>query len=316
MTTESLTAELSADESRSFQMAVAEFAARWQAQPDKPDETPESTIAALWHSAAGTALSARRATTACLPSLDAAARERLHDRIARRARGEPLAYIVGRQNFMELELLASERALIPRAETEILGRAALALLRRVADERGSATAIDVCCGSGNLAIAIAWHERRARVWGSDLSDDAVAFARENMLHAAEGRDELRSRVEFRVGDLLSPFAAPNAPEMVDVIICNPPYISSGRIDALPGEIAHEPRMAFDGGPFGIRILQGLIEDAPRVLRTGGCLAFEVGLGQGRGMRKRLEHFGYQDIRELLDADGNTRVLLGTTVARS
>ena len=87
---------------------------------------------------------------------------------------------------------------------------------------------------------------------------------------------------------------------------------------MPAEIiGHEPRLAFDGGPLGIRILQRLVNDAPRFLRPGGCLAFEVGLGQGRGVRKRLEqHGGYEDIREALDAEGQVRALSARIAARN
>jgi release factor glutamine methyltransferase len=164
----------------------------------------------------------------------------------------------------------------------------------------------VCTGSGNLALAIAWHEARARVHGADLSADAVALARRNAEHLGLG-----GRVTFASGDLLAPFDTPEFRGRVDLLVCNPPYISSGKVDALPAEIGgHEPRLAFDGGPFGIRILHRLVNDAARLLRQGGTLAFEVGLGQGPGMRRRLEQGGrYTGVEEIADAQGSARVLL-------
>ena len=89
---------------------------------------------------------------------------------------------------------------------------------------------------------------------------------------------LAKRVSFRVGDLLAPFDTPGFPGSVDLLVCNPPYISSAKVDGMHAQVAdHEPRLAFDGGPFGIRILQRVINEAPRLLRAGGTLAFEVGV---------------------------------------
>jgi release factor glutamine methyltransferase len=122
---------------------------------------------------------------------------------------------------------------------------------------------------------------------------------------------LDQRVTFRAGDLLLPFDTPEFHSKVDLLVCNPPYISSGKVTEMPEEISqHEPSLAFDGGPLGIRILQRLITDAPRFLRGGGWLAFEVGLGQGRGVKRKLEqqpHFS--DITEIADPHGDTRALL-------
>ncbi len=274
--------------------------------PDQPAESAPSTLAALWHAAAGKPLSSRAAVAVPLPALDAAGEARLADLVERRLAGTPLAHLTARQHFMGLEMLASRDALIPREETELLGRAALAVLREVADGTGTARAIDLCTGSGNLALALAWHEPRARVWGADLSPEAVALACDNAGHLG-----LSDRVTFLAGDLLKPFDSESFASRVDVVVCNPPYISSAKVATMAGEIrTHEPRLAFDGGPFGIRILVRLIDEAPRVLRAGGTLAFEVGLGQGPGIRKRLEKSGaWADITEVTDAGGETRALV-------
>jgi release factor glutamine methyltransferase len=273
--------------------------------PDKPEETVAATLAALWHAAAGQPCSAQRALATALPPLEPNVARALRTMLQQRIDGTPLAHLTGRQQFMDMELLASTDALIPRKETELLGRVALERLLALVAERGAAKVIDVCTGSGNLALALAWHEPRARVWGADLSEEAVALARRNAAHVG-----LAERVVFAVGDLLAPFETPELLGSVDLVVCNPPYLSSGKVDVLPDEIiGHEPRLAFDGGPLGIRILQRLIKEAPRFLRPGGWLAFEVGLGQGRGIRGRLEqHGGYAELREALDAQGQVRAL--------
>jgi len=274
--------------------------------PDKPEESAATTLAALWHAAAGRPISARRAPHAVLPLLDAEGVDRLGTLLRRRIGGAPLAHLIGLQQFMGLELLATADAMIPREETELLGKAALERLHAIAKERGDTTVIDVCTGSGNLALALARHEPRARVWGADLSEAAVALARRNAAHL-----ELADRVAFRTGDLLAPFDTPEFLGRVDLLVCNPPYISSGKVDGMSDEIiGHEPRLAFDGGPFGIRILTRLINEAPRFLRLGGWLGFEVGLGQGRGIRGRLDkHGGYLDIHEVTDQGGEVRAIL-------
>jgi release factor glutamine methyltransferase len=251
-------------------------------------------------------LSSRAASHAALPDLDDAGFSKLERLVEQRLEGTPLAHLTGRQHFMGLEMLASADALIPREETELVGRAALAALQEVAERTGSARAIDLCTGSGNLALALAWHEPRARVWGADLSTQAVALARRNAEHLG-----LAQRVTMVAGDLLEPFDTPTFGETVDVISCNPPYISSAKVETLVEEVReHEPRLAFDGGPFGIRILARLIDGAPSLLKPGGVLAFEVGLGQGRGIRRRLERGNtWTDIAEIADATGETRALV-------
>jgi len=273
--------------------------------PDKPEETAEATLAALWHAACGDRLSASAAIGRPLPPLDEAARASLDALLARRLAGEPLAHLTGRQRFMGLELEAGSEALIPRRETEIVGRAALERLAALAREVPAPLVVDVCTGSGNLALALAHHEPRARVWGADLSESAVTLARRNA--ASLG---LEGRVQFRAGDLLAPFDDGAFVGRVDLLVCNPPYISTTKVGAMAPEIAgHEPRLAFDGGPLGIRILTRLAQEAPRYLRPGGWLAFEVGLGQGRGVRKRLEARGaWTDIAEYADASGEVRAL--------
>lgn len=279
---------------------------RLQTLPDKPEETAVSTLKVLWHLAAGRPLSIEAADEVPLPALDAATFAQLDDLTAQRLSGIPLAHLSGRQRFMGLEMLAGKDALIPRRETELLGRAALGLLGTMARDAATLRVVDVCTGSGNLALALAHHQPRAQVFAADLSDDAVSLARKNAVHLS-----LHTRVEFRAGDFLEPFNQPEFHGQVDLLLCNPPYISSQKVDAMAGEISgFEPRLAFDGGPLGVRILQRLIREAPAYIRPGGWLAFEVGLGQGPAVLKRLQAGGaFREQRSVTDAQGEIRVLL-------
>jgi release factor glutamine methyltransferase len=289
-----------------YQECETLLATSLQTLDDKPEETPASTLKALWHAAAGKPLSVQRAAESPLPTLDAHATTQLQMLLQQRIAGIPLAHLTGRQQFMGLELQVSGDALIPREETELLGHAALTHLKNIIREKNSATVIDVCTGSGNLALALAHHAPPTRVWAADLSETAVALAERNAKNLS-----LDDRVTFRAGDLLAPFDTPEFHGKVDLLVCNPPYISSGKVDVMASEIiGHEPRLAFDGGPLGIRILQRLIAEAPQFLKPGGILAFEIGLGQGRGIRKRLEQHGdYGDIAEITDAKGHIRALV-------
>jgi release factor glutamine methyltransferase len=270
--------------------------------PDKPEETSDATLRALWHAAAGEPKSVVAAASAELPPLDDGASARLNALVERRIAGVPLAHLTGRQHFAGMEMLAGAGALVPRRETELLARAAIALARGI----DAPTIVDVCTGCGNVALALARHVPDARVSGADLSEDALALARRN----AEWLG-LADRVEFRCGDLLAPFDDAGFLGRVDVLTCNPPYISSAKVGQMAAEIAaHEPRLAFDGGPLGVSILMRLVQEAPQFLKPGGWLAFEVGLGQGPALVRRLKGTAaYREVREIADENGAVRAIL-------
>jgi release factor glutamine methyltransferase len=177
--------------------------------------------------------------------------------------------------FLGVHLCVDGAVLRPREETELLGRAALTVLTEAAT---SPRCIDMCCGSGNLAVALAKHRADARIWASDLTDAAVASARNNV-----ARYQLGDRVAVLQGDMFASLEGAGLEGAVDLIVANPPYISTSRL--LEGDrvhlLAHEPREAFDGGPYGITLHMRLINEAPAFLKSGGWLGFEFGLGQDR-----------------------------------
>jgi len=284
----------------------ARLTAELKTLPDKPEETSESTLRALWQTAAGAPMSAEFAMTHELPALNPQQEGALRDLLTRRLAGTPLAHLTGRQRFMDMEMLAGPDALVPRKETELLARAAVALCSQLNAQQHELTVLDVCTGSGNVALAIAQHVPAAHVYAADLSEAAVELARRNAAHLG-----LSARAEFRSGDLLAPFDTVEFHGRVDVLTCNPPYINSAKVSHMANEIAaHEPQLAFDGGPFGIAILMRLLEAAPRFVRPGGWLVFEVGLGQGPALMKRLQKTpAFAELRSVPDDAGAIRAIL-------
>lgn len=275
---------------------------RLEILPDKPDETPRNTLDCLYALAARHRLALSQVDSAEQVDFHRVDQEMLRQLVRSRLMGVPLAHLTGRQDFMGLVLLASEAALVPRRETELLGWAALGKIESASAEEP--LVVDLCTGSGNLALAMAVHAPQARVWGSDVSPEAVELARANAWFV--GLPE----VTFVTGDLVEPFEKLDFAGRVDVITCNPPYISSIKVDGMHAEVReHEPRLAFDGGPFGVRVLLRLLKDAPRLLKPGGWLLFEVGLGQGEPMHKRLAGLPvFAEVESIQDANGNIRVL--------
>lgn len=294
ITTEELFAELTSELSNTFQFLQ-----------DKPEETLESTLKACWFKSAGMPKSAIKAMEEPLPELDEKQIKVLLQLIGQRQKNIPLAHLTGRQNFMGIELLSDNRALIPRKETEILGKKALQVSEEIACKKDAVHVLDICCGTGNLGLAIAFYNAKSKVVVTDLSDDAVELAKENICFL-----NLNHRVKAMQGDLFSAVDENRFHERIDIIICNPPYISTAKVTKMNTEIsAHEPVLAFDGGMFGTKIIQRFLSEAPKFLVNGGSITFEVGAGQGEFMIRLCERTDqYFDIEPIKDNMGNIRVI--------
>lgn len=181
----------------------------------------------------------------------------------------------GEGRFLGLSLELAPGVLVPREETELLGRTAIDTLSQLGITEPRV--IDMCCGSGNLACAIATHVPDARVWAADLTPEATALAERNVRRLG-----LESRVTVARGDLFGALTGFSLAGTIDLVVCNPPYISSKRLASDRAFLLErEPREAFDGGPYGLSIHQRTIKEAVAFLRAGGYLAFEVGLGQDK-----------------------------------
>ena len=219
---------------------------------------------------------------------------RFEEAVARRARGEPVAYIRGIKEFHGLAFVVDPRGLIPRPETEALVDAAVSeVMARLAARAGEAGAgpgaggdpvrvADVGTGSGAIAVAVAVELRRRRVTmgrnvtiaATDISPDALDLARENAVgHAAA--DGMR----FIEADLLPP-VLPDGGAPLDVILANLPYVRSDAIAGLPIAASFEPRLALDGGTDGLDVVRALLERLPEALAADGVGLLEIGADQG------------------------------------
>ncbi len=272
---------------------------------DKPEETVESTLNALWLKVHGQPVSAEKSLTLPLPELNQEQTYQLEKLIEQRLSGQPLAYLTGRQSFMDVELICDSRALIPRKETEILGNKALEICQQIAEKKNEVKIMDVCCGSGNLGLALASKIEKVSVWASDLSEEAVALTNENIDFLNIG-----DRVKVIQSDLFQNFETEEFLHKIDLIVCNPPYISTSKVQKMDSEISeNEPILAFDGGMIGLKVIQRFIREAPGFLVKGGWIAFEVGLGQGPFITQLCEKSGfYYQIESVCDQGGNIRVI--------
>ena len=207
---------------------------------------------------------------------------------------------------MGLDLAVARGALVPRPETELLGRTAVAVLQKILADSGDLRVIEMCCGIGNLSCAIAHYVPSATVWAADLTPVCVEAARANVTALA------LNNVSVYEGDLFQPLAGLGLEGRVDAIVCNPPYISEKR---LAGEashlLEHEPREAFAAGPYGLGIHMRVVRDALAFLKPGGALLFEVGLGQDRQVSTLFDRArAYSDVSVVCNDAGDGRVVLG------
>ena len=221
--------------------------------------------------------------------------------LLRRARREPLQYILGRAAFRELCLAVDRRVLIPRPETEELAGEVLAWAARRG--AGEPRALDLGTGCGALALALATEGGFARVVATDVSLDALEVA---SLNAAQYHDG--APVELRAGSLYEPLARD---ERFDVIVSNPPYVASAAFDGLEPEVRDwEPRGALEAGADGLRVLTPLIAGAARHLAPGGLLALEVGADQAGRVARLVRGTGsFARVRVATDLAGRERMVL-------
>lgn len=210
--------------------------------------------------------------------------------IEKRISGIPFAYITGHKEFMKLDFKVNENVLIPRPETELLVNEVLI--------RKPNTLLDMCTGSGCIAISAAYYGKMERVMAADISEKALNVARENAT-------KNNVKVEFIKSDLFE-----NITEKYDIIVSNPPYIKTDVIETLEIDVKKEPYIALDGGVDGLDFYRRIISEANKYLNANGYLMLEIGYDQGEEVKELLNKNGYNDVEVIKDLSGNDRICIG------
>ena len=218
----------------------------------------------------------------------------LRELVRRRGQGEPLQHLLGTVEFCGRSFICDKRALVPRPETEEL----IEHLQKSEAESQKSEILDVGTGSGVIALSLAEEFPEARVQGVDVSEEALALARENA-----ARLNLADRVRFARSDLLEAVDG-----SFDLIVANLPYVSTKDRATLSREVLHDPDCAVFGGENGDEIIHRLINAAPDHLKPGGLLALEIGLGQADSLSAVLAEKNFHDIAAIQDYARVTRFL--------
>jgi release factor glutamine methyltransferase len=223
----------------------------------------------------------------------------LREGVKRRAAGQPLQYVTGEMPFRHLVVHIRPGVLIPRPETEVLVDEALKAIAG----RSDPIVVDLCTGSGCVALSIAQEVLEARVWATDISSLACDVARENALRLG-----LAERVAIGEGDLFAGVPAQLRGE-IDLVVANPPYIPSADLAQLPSEVGgHEPHLALDGGPDGLGVARRIWSEARQWLKPGGAIALELDEGRVSSAGKEIVEW-YSEVRVVSDLAGKPRVLV-------
>lgn len=266
----------------------------------KGDAQPR--VSAEWLLSAATGLSRVELYVNFERPLDADERARLREGVRRRAAGEPLQYVTGEVAFRHLVLTVRPGVLIPRPETEVLVEEALSTIAGCPHPR----VIEIGVGSGCVVLSILREHAGATAWAGDISDDAIALARENA-----ARTGLADRVTIERSDVFERAPA-DWRGRVDLVVSNPPYVPRAALGDLPPEVAeHEPRVALDGGPDGLALFRRIAREALDWLAPGGSVVLELDERTIRGAAREAEKW-YVEVRVVADLAGRDRVL----VARS
>lgn len=218
----------------------------------------------------------------------------------RRRVGEPVAYLLGVREFYGRPFRVDRRVLVPRPDTETLVEVAMDRTRRISL---SARVLDLCTGSGCVAISLARERPTTRVLGADISTDALTVAVENGIRLGA------VNCGFVVSDLFSAFRP--GVDRFDLVTANPPYIADGEMDTLPVDIrAFEPWLALAAGPDGLDVVRRIVAEAPAFLDEEGVLALEIGCDQGDATRAIFAEAGFREVETRRDYGGLERVVSG------
>lgn len=223
------------------------------------------------------------------------------DKIERLKNNEPLQYVINKQEFMGFEFYVDKNVLIPQPDTENLVEEIIYLSEKIRkSDKKELRILDMCTGSGAIAISISKLIENSLVYASDISKKALKVAEENS-------SKNQANVLFFESDL---FKKISELYKFDIIVSNPPYIETDTIKTLSEEVKNEPMLALDGGKDGLDFYRKISEDAKKYLNKDGFLAFEIGYNQKIAVENLLKENGYKNIYSRKDLSGNDRIVVG------
>lgn len=212
--------------------------------------------------------------------------------IERRSKRIPLSYVIGTRDFFGLTFKVDENVLIPEQETELL-------VEEVIKHSEGKSVLDMCTGSGCIAISIALFGKPSKVAASDISEKALEVARENAKSLKAGE------ISFIQGDMFE-----NVTDKFDIIVSNPPYIETGEIDELMPEVRdYIPRLALDGDIDGLKFYRIISKEAVKKLNKNGRIFYEIGYNQSRAVASILLENGFTDVKIMKDYSGLDRIVM-------
>ena len=222
------------------------------------------------------------------------------DYLAKRQDRIPVAYIIGNTEFMGIEFDVTKDVLIPNQDTETLAEEALRYLH------DGMSVLDLCTGSGCIALSLLKYSNDTHAVGTDLSDAALLIAEKNAQKLGFGDRFKAVKADIFPGDIDS-----LSESKFDIIVSNPPYIPTAVIDTLEPEVkSFEPYMALDGSEDGLAFYKRIVPGAKEYLYKSGYLLLEIGFDQGEAVRELMKQSGYKDIQVIKDLGGNDRVVSG------
>ncbi len=229
--------------------------------------------------------------------------DKLHELVKRAGEHEPIAYLTGKCEFYSLEFHITPACLIPRPETELLVERTIEFLQK---RGGEQLLCDLCTGSGCIAVAVAKNYANAKIIATDVSDDALEVAEQNV-----EKYQLGERIKLLHGDLFEPLIQPLDRCEFDLIICNPPYVTSGEFERLDKNVReYEPKSALLAGADGLDIYRRIAERVEEFLKEDSALMLEIGYRQGAEVKKLLEDTGiFSEVAVHKDYHDNDRIVV-------
>lgn len=209
--------------------------------------------------------------------------------------GFPIQYITNKKEFMGLDFFVNESVLIPRNDTEILVEESLNIIKK----HNMHEILDLCTGSGAIAVSIAKNIENAKIIATDISEEALKIAEKNAM-----QNEVSKRILFKKSDMFNDIDC-----LFDLVISNPPYIEEKTIKKLSNEVQKEPQIALNGGKDGLKFYRIIANNAKKVLRKNGYLLLEIGYNQKNDVIKILDNSKYKNIYTKKDLGGNDRVIV-------